>query len=204
MAIVLPGTAAAIADFDRCHVLVVDPFITNRRLMRDMLRSLGVGASDSCGRAADAMALLDAGGFNLIFLDWSDQIDAVAFLHALRADDNPHRFVPAIVVSANGGIEDVARARDAGATEYMLKPYSTEVVASRLRSVVLQPRLFIRSGSFFGPDRRRRRLQVDLPERRHHDNVHGADRRHEFKNWPRERRQGRPGFATPERRSAPR
>ncbi|MBC7906280.1 MAG: response regulator [Rhodospirillaceae bacterium] len=128
------------------------------------------------------------------------------FLRELRHPDNPERFVPVVVMSAYCGAEHVTRMRDVGATEFMLRPFSQEVVASRLRSIVRAPRMFILGGNFFGPDRRRRRVDWDASERRSHQNYRSGDRRRgatgEFSG--KERRQGRAGFEPLERRTAQR
>ncbi|MGE5478126.1 MAG: response regulator [Bacteroidales bacterium] len=203
---VIPAPLTAPHDFGACCALILDPYLGNRRQLRETLRDLGCTGTQDTGNAAEAWKALAQGGFNVLFLDWSGDIDALAFLHMLRGDHSPNRFLPVVVMTAYGSAEDVAAARDRGATEYMLRPFSSEVVASRLRSIVMHPRLYIEGGSFFGPDRRRRHLDWTAAERRLHQNWRGADRRQTpTSDWngP-ERRQGRPGFQPLERRDAPR
>lgn len=207
MTMVIPAATGGglTGGFATCRVLVVEPFISNRRLLHDMLSDLGVAGSDECGNVAEAWKRLDDGRYNVLFLDWSNSTDAVGFLRALRRRDNPHRFLPVVVMTGYGDLDHVAAARDCGTTEFMLKPFSLQVVASRLRSITQHPRLFIAAGNFFGPDRRRRRAEWEGPERRHHANWRSADRRRDTRPWPGpERRQGRPGFASLERRGADR
>lgn len=206
MAIVIPAPLSANTDFSRCHVLALAPFMADRRLLRDTLVALGVGSVKDTGRAKDAWELLDQGGINVLFLDWSPQIDAIDFLRILRLPDHPHRFTPVVVMTAFAGLDHVFAARDAGANEFLLRPWSRDIVTSRLRSITSHPRLFIRSSQFFGPDRRRRRADIAGPERRRHENWSEADRRKAASaGWDgQERRQGRPGFEPLERRNAPR
>lgn len=206
MAYVLAPPTVFGTDFSRCRPVVFDPYLSNRRLLRDILTDLGCDTVMDCGRSRDAIATIESEQPNILFLDWSEQVDAVAFLHHLRAPANPHRFVPVVVMTAYSGLTHIAAARDAGANEFMLRPWSQQVVASRLRSIVEHPRLFIQGGGFFGPDRRRRRLDFLDPERRRHENWRSADRRDPTGAvWDGvERRQGRFGFEPLERRDAPR
>lgn len=206
MATVVAVPEAANRDYQGCHVLICDPFLANRRLLRDTLKDLGCGSIEDCGKLFEARKRLEQGGINLLFLDWSGATDAMTFLRAIRTPEHPLRFLPVVVMTAYGGLDHVFAARDAGATEFMLRPWSCQVVESRLRSVVQHPRLFIDGGRFFGPDRRRRRAEFDGSERRHHENWRSGDRRNSTKgdwNGP-ERRQGRQGFLPLDRRNAPR
>jgi two-component system chemotaxis response regulator CheY len=60
----------------------------------------------------------------------------------------------------------VLAARDAGANEFMAKPFSVKGVAKRLEEVIRRPRPFIRSSVYFGPDRRRKIEEFTGEERR--------------------------------------
>lgn len=203
MPVVIPAPNKA-ADLARCHPLIVDPYSSNRRLLRDMLNDLGVGSVESCIDIPEAWDLLCRGANNLLFLDWSDATDALGFLRVLRRPNNPLRFLPVVVITGAGDLDHVRAGRDAGATEFMLRPFSREVLASRLRSITQSPRLFVQSEDFFGPDRRRRRVDFNGPDRRSHANWR-ADRRQREETWPGlERRQGQPGFETVDRRTRPR
>jgi two-component system chemotaxis response regulator CheY len=206
MTLVIPAPAPCGSDFSGCKALIVDPWVSNRRLLRETLRDLGCMWTQDTGLVSDAWTQLRRGGVNVLFLDWSGDTDAVAFLQRLRNPENPDRFVPVVVMTAYAGPEHVITMRDVGATEFMLRPFSNEVVASRLRSIVHSPRLFIEGGPFFGPDRRRRRLDWRAPERRNHENWRSGDRRRVAGDpWSGpERRQGRPGYEPLERRNAPR
>jgi hypothetical protein len=46
-------------------------------------------------------------------------------------------------------------ARDAGVTEFLCKPISAKALYERILNVVANPRPFIKSKTYFGPDRRR-------------------------------------------------
>lgn len=48
-------------------------------------------------------------------------------------------------------------ARDAGVTEYLIKPCSAKQILSRIRAIIENPRPFVKTDQFFGPDRRRQK-----------------------------------------------
>lgn len=191
--------------FAACRALVVEPRIGVRRGLHDLLIGLGVARVDASAKVEPLWRQLDEGRFNVLFLDWSAAVDAPAILQTLRAPDNRHRFLPVVVMSGYSDLAHVARARDCGASEYLFKPFSAEMVTSRLLAIVCSPRLFIGAGGYFGPDRRRRRDDWQEPERRRHQNWRAGDRRREDGKWTGpERRQCRPGFEPLDRRTAPR
>jgi CheY-like chemotaxis protein len=202
MASVIPAPSLATPDYRGCHVLICDPYLGNRRLLRETLKDLGCGSAEDCANLSDARKRIVAGGINLMFLDWSSETDAMTFLRVIRSPDHELRFLPIVVMTAYGGLDHVY----AGTTEFMLRPWSNKVVDSRLRSVVQHPRLFINGGHFFGPDRRRRRTDFSGNERRDHENWRSGDRRdNDPTSWEGlERRQGRHGFTPLDRRNAPR
>jgi hypothetical protein len=49
----------------------------------------------------------------------------------------------------------VLQARDTGVSEFLCKPISAKALYDRIYSIVMHPRPFIRTKSYFGPDRRR-------------------------------------------------
>lgn len=204
MAEVIPVSQPA-SDFGTFRVLVVDPHPLSRVELCDILAELGTGWFEACAALNGDWDRLDEGAFNALFLDWSQDCDAVALLGSLRAEDNPLRFLPVVVMTAYAEPDRFAMVRDAGANEFMVRPLAADIVASRLRMLIQSPRLFINAGTFFGPDRRRRRIDFAGPERRKHENWRQADRRRGEAEWAGpERRQGRPGFQSPERRLGPR
>lgn len=172
MAVILPKRGIG---FSGCRALILDPSLSNRRLLHDILNDLHCDHVVSVSMLDDAWGELRKGGFNVVFLDWSSELDAPSVLHMLRGQSSPERFVPVVVVASYSGIDDVTRIRDAGATEFILRPFSKEVVASRLRAIVRVPRPFVESENFFGPDRRRHHLSWTGLERRRRPRL--ADRR---------------------------
>ncbi len=66
----------------------------------------------------------------------------------------------------------VEEARDAGVTEFVVKPVTARAVLDRINAVILRPRHFVRTSEYFGPDRRRRQDPAyQGPWRRSGDNA---------------------------------
>ena len=67
----------------------------------------------------------------------------------------------------------VAQARDTGATEFLVKPFSANDLARRIAYVINKPRDFIETSDYFGPDRRRRIIEdYQGPKRRNIDEAY--------------------------------
>jgi two-component system, chemotaxis family, chemotaxis protein CheY len=60
----------------------------------------------------------------------------------------------------------VNQARDAGVTEFMVKPVTAKSLFDRIVSIIDRPRPFVRTKGFFGPDRRRTRGKPFVGENR--------------------------------------
>jgi DNA-binding NtrC family response regulator len=74
------------------------------------------------------------------------------------------------MVTGYSAMPRVAEARDTGATEFLVKPFSANDLAKRIAHVINKPRDFIDSNEYFGPDRRRRKADDYIgPLRREED-----------------------------------
>ena len=105
------------------------------------------------------------------------------------------------MLTGNTEIDHVYTARDAGMSEYLAKPFTANLIHSRICSVVESQRPFVRARGYFGPDRRRRRIEFAGRNRRNHSNMTHADwRRRSLPIRGPERRQAKPGYQAPEHR----
>src|SRR3546814_4837598 len=83
-------------------------------------------------------------------------MDGIGFVEWVRKNPAAKNvFVPIIMVTAQSEEWKVMKARDAGVTEFLVKPFSAKTMARRITVVVENPRQFVRTDEFFGPDRRR-------------------------------------------------
>ncbi len=79
---------------------------------------------------------------------------------------------PVIMITGHSTMKRVNEARDVGVTEFLSKPVTARGVLERINRVVENPRPFVRTGDYFGPDRRRRNDPAyEGPKRRASDGV---------------------------------
>ena len=144
-------------DFNRLRFLLVDDNAHMRRIIRTLLNGYGVR---EIYEAEDGAAGLDAFTNNnpdVLLIDWEmpifSGIELAQMIRQPGANANP--FVPIIMLTAHTEKECVTAARDAGITEFLAKPISSKALYQRIANVIANPRPFIKTKTYFGPDRRR-------------------------------------------------
>src|SRR3546814_5756683 len=94
-----------------------------------------------------------------------EPMDGIAFTRRLRTHKtSPSPHIPVILLTAHTDRTTVIEARDAGVNAFVAKPVSIDEMRRKIELVVRDPRRFIRSEDYVGPDRRRR--DVPLAGRR--------------------------------------
>lgn len=164
-------------NFRGMRVLVVEDYGFMGDLVCSMLKEFGVGhiLMARSGNEAREMLVLFNGqgsmggrGIDILVMDWlmpeGDGPELLKWIRNHRRDSV--RFIPAILCSAYASADIVKTARDFGANEALVKPFSAQKLAKRILHVVDYPRPFIKTRDFFGPDRRRKE-----------DTFKGEDRR---------------------------
>jgi two-component system chemotaxis response regulator CheY len=144
-------------DFNKLRFLVIDDNAHMRRILRTLLH--GFGARDVY-EAEDGAAGLEAFTHyvpDIVLTDWAmpifDGLELTQMIRQPGANANP--YVPIIMLTGHSEKKRVVAARDAGVTEFMAKPISAKALYQRILNVVANPRSFIRTKTYFGPDRRR-------------------------------------------------
>jgi two-component system, chemotaxis family, chemotaxis protein CheY len=144
-------------NFNRLRFLVVDDNAHMRRILRTLLH--GFGTRDVY-EAEDGAAGLEAFTHylpDIVIADWVmpifDGLELTQMIRQPGANANP--FAPIIMLSGHSERKRVISARDAGITEFLTKPISAKGLYERIVNVVVHPRPFIKTKSYFGPDRRR-------------------------------------------------
>jgi CheY-like chemotaxis protein len=156
-------------DFNRLRFLVIDDNAHMRRILRTLLH--GFGARDVY-EAEDGATGLEA--FNnhvpdILICDWAmpifDGLELTQMIRQPGANANP--YVPIIMMTGHSEKKRVTAARDAGVTEFLAKPISAKALHQRILNIVANPRPFIKTKTYFGPDRRRNvNSTYNGPERR--------------------------------------
>ena len=162
-------------DYRSLRILVIDDSRDMQLIVKSILSELGVTAVRVVSDAALGFQELQGFPADLIIVDWYvEPLDGLDFVRLVRnAKDSQNPYVPIIMLSGFTEHQRVAQARDAGVNEYLVKPVSVQTVASRISSVINNPRPLIRSKKYFGPCRRRNDYGVPrgMTERRLVDSV---------------------------------
>lgn len=151
---VLPMSKIA---FDELRFVVVDDNAHMRRIVRTLLRAFGSRDIYEAEDGASGLEAVEAYSPDILITDIKMPIfDGIELTRMIR---NPkgckHPFIPIIILSAYSEKKHVIAARDAGVTEFLCKPVSATSLYRRIQNIVENPRDFIQTKTYFGPDRRR-------------------------------------------------
>jgi two-component system chemotaxis response regulator CheY len=144
-------------SLQRVRFLLVDDNIHAIDLVKTMLRGFGVDQFEEARTIAEAKRRLRSAQIDIVILDYlmGDE-EGVTLARYLRTDpESPAPFVPIIMLTGHADRARVMAARDAGVNEFCVKPFTPADLMKRIMGVIENPRPFIRSPAYFGPDRRR-------------------------------------------------
>ena len=148
-------------SWDGRPTLVLNANSFMRTLLVNVLREAGVRDIILESHASRAIHALHECAPAVVVADWTDQNDPdedrVRLLQRIRtAEGSDCRDTPVILLSPPRPRSDIERARDAGASEYLVTPLAPITMINRLKSLQNDPRDFVEASRFVGPDRRRR------------------------------------------------
>ena len=146
----------------RVEVLIVDNDVEIASLVRDVMRYVGFEKIGHVRNAASALKYMRDHNPDLIITDWQrvEGTDYHLVEYIRNHVDSPNPYIPIIMFTGKAEKQDVQLARDHGVTEFLVKPFSPKRLFERLVMVIENPRSFIVSPGYLGPDRRRR---TDIP-----------------------------------------
>jgi two-component system, chemotaxis family, chemotaxis protein CheY len=149
--------------------LIVDDNTFMRTIIRRILTTLGAHDVREAPDGADALRILSTWHADIMIVDWEMQpLDGVELTRMIRtAGDSTNPFLPIIMLTGYSEIAQITEARDAGVTEYIVKPVSAKALFRRIREIVEHPRPFVKTKGFFGPDRRRSPAEWAGLDKRH-------------------------------------
>ena len=116
-------------------ILIVDDFSTMRRIVRNLLKELGFTNADEAEDGVVALQKLKTGSFQFVVSDWNmPNMTGIELLRAIRADaDLKH--LPVLMVTAEAKKENIIEAAQAGASGYVVKPFTAATLEEKLNKV---------------------------------------------------------------------
>lgn len=145
-------------SLNRVRFLIVDDNAHAINLVKAMLRGFGADQLYDAQTIESAKQRMRATPADIVILDYMmGAEEGVTFARWLRNDpDSPNQFAPIILLTGHADRDRIMAARDAGVNEFCVKPVTPADLMKRIAWVIDHGRPFVRSGTYFGPDRRRR------------------------------------------------
>ena len=143
--------------FHSLRFLFVDDNAHMRRIVRTLLYGFGCREVFEAQDGGDAWETFNQVLPDFLIVDWHIPIlDGVELTKMIRqADGHSKRHAAIIMLSCHTEKARIESARDAGSHEFLAKPISAKALHQRIQNLVHNPRVFIQTGSYYGPDRRR-------------------------------------------------
>ncbi len=118
------------------NILVVDDYKTMLRIIRNLLKQIDFNNVEDATDGGEALAKLRAGNFGLIISDWNmEPMSGLQLLQEVRADARL-RAIPFIMVTAESKAENVVAAKQAGVSNYIVKPFNAETLKEKIEKVL--------------------------------------------------------------------
>ena len=115
--------------------LVVDDFSTMRRIVRNLLKELGYTNVDEAEDGAIALQKLNSGSFDFVVTDWNMQnMDGLTLLQTIRRTPQL-KHLPVLMITAEAKKENIIAAAQAGASGYVVKPFTAVTLAEKLQKI---------------------------------------------------------------------
>jgi len=115
--------------------LVVDDFSTMRRIVRNLLKELGYTNVDEAEDGVAALQKLASGGFEFVVTDWNmPNMDGLTLLQTIRQTPQ-FKDLPVLMITAEAKKENIIAAAQAGASGYIVKPFTAATMAEKLEKI---------------------------------------------------------------------
>lgn len=139
-----------------------------QRLLKAMVRAVGVGSVDAVESGQRALWYMQRSLPDILLVDWmmSGMTGIELVRRVRRSETSLNPYLPIIMVTGHADKEHIAEARNAGIHEFLAKPVSPAALAAHIHEIVERPRGFVRTPTYFGPERRRTVAKINRPERR--------------------------------------
>lgn len=116
------------------RILLVDDSCTMRGIERSILAELGHTEIMEAGNGIEGLSKLQAHHPDLILVNWNmPGMDGIALVRKIRETD---RAVPIIMVTAEAGEKQVGKAMQAGANDYIAKPFTADELQQKIKKTM--------------------------------------------------------------------
>ena len=114
------------------HALVVDDSTIIRTIVTKFLTNWGFEVTQACDGSEGLDRLKSMAKADVVLLDWNMPVmDGLSFVRAVRADVS-YADLPLMMMTTNSEIDKVSEALAAGANEYLMKPFTGDMMREKL------------------------------------------------------------------------
>jgi two-component system chemotaxis response regulator CheY len=115
--------------------MIIDDSRAVRRILSRMLLEFGYEVCEAAN-GREGLALLEReNAVCLILVDWNmPEMDGLGFVKCLRADSR-YNSVKVVMVTTETELDRMVTALEAGADEYVMKPFTADIISDKLRLV---------------------------------------------------------------------
>ena len=118
------------------NVLVVDDYNTMRRILRNLLSQIGFSNVEEAEDGSTGLRKLRERSFGLVISDWNmAPMSGLEFLKEVRSD-GALKDMPFIMITAESKTENVVAAKQAGVSNYIVKPFNAETLRDKIEKVL--------------------------------------------------------------------
>ena len=119
------------------NVLIVDDYKTMLGIIRDLLKQIDFNNVEEASDGAEALSKLRSNSFGLVISDWNMQpMTGLQLLQEVRADTRL-KTLPFIMITAESKVENVIAAKQAGVSNYIVKPFNAETLREKIEKVLV-------------------------------------------------------------------
>ncbi len=117
------------------RILVVDDMSTMRRIIKTILNQLGYSNIEEAENGKQALAKLKKEKFDFVITDWNmPEMDGLTLVREIRSDEEL-KALPVLMVTAEAKKENVMEALKAGVNNYIVKPFTPEVLKEKMEKI---------------------------------------------------------------------
>jgi len=119
------------------RIITVDDSSTMRRIIKNTLKKIGYGDDIlEAENGKEALDVLSTKDVDIIITDWNMPImDGLSFVKKIRSDSK-YKDTPIIMVTTEAAKEDIIIALQAGVNNYVVKPFTPDVMKDKVETVL--------------------------------------------------------------------
>jgi two-component system chemotaxis response regulator CheY len=140
------------------QLLVIDDNKQMRTMVGSVLLAAGARHIHYAPDGRAGLEVMAERSIDVVYVDYEmPAMNGLDFIAAVRGMTTSAQYMPIIMLTGHSDRLRLDAARDRGVTEFLCKPVTARAILTRLDAVIMNPRAFVQSPDYFGPDRRRTR-----------------------------------------------